>query len=60
MRRVRLVAVSLLATFALLVGSVVFAQDAATTGLQSVEPYMVAVTAPQYGVLPARLRVWQN
>jgi len=58
MKRGRLVVASLLATFALLVGSVVFAQEAATTGLHSMEPYVTIATAPQYGVLPARLRVW--
>lgn len=58
MRRARLIITSLLATVALLVGSVVFAQDAATIDLSGHPQVVYASVAPMKAYLPERPRFW--
>lgn len=61
-RRVRLVAASILTAMVLTFGPVVFTPEVegtGPTGEHSMQ-YVSASVSAQYGILPARLRVWQN
>lgn len=62
-RRVRLVVASVLTACVLTFGPVVLTPEVTTIGLTGVEnsgQYVSATVAQNYGILPARLRVWQN